>query len=83
MQGTGVQSLVQEDPTCHKPTKPVGHNYWTHVFQLLKLTRLEPVLHHKRNYRNETSTHHNEKWPSLAATRESPYAAVKIQHHQK
>ena len=22
-----VQSLVQEDPTCHRATKPVGHNY--------------------------------------------------------
>ena len=27
MQGTGVQSLVQEDPTCHGATKPVRHNY--------------------------------------------------------
>ena len=27
MQGTQVQSLVQEDPTCHGATKPVRHNY--------------------------------------------------------
>ena len=27
MQGTGVPSLVQEDPTCHEATKPVNHNY--------------------------------------------------------
>ena len=27
MQGTRVQSLVQEDPTCHGATKPVHHNY--------------------------------------------------------
>ena len=27
MQGTRVQALVQEDPTCHKATKPVHHNY--------------------------------------------------------
>ena len=83
MQGTGVQSLVREDPTCHKATKPVGHNYWTHMFQLLKLAHPEPVLHNKRNYRSEKSTHRNEKEPSLAATRESPYAAMKIQLHQK
>ena len=28
IQGTQVQSLVQEDPTCHGATKPVRHNYW-------------------------------------------------------
>ena len=27
MQGTQVQSLVQEDPTCHGAAKPVHHNY--------------------------------------------------------
>ena len=27
MQGTRVRALVQEDPTCHRETKPVGHNY--------------------------------------------------------
>ena len=25
--GTWVQSLIQEDPTCHRATKPVHHNY--------------------------------------------------------
>ena len=27
MQGTQVQALVQEDPTCRGATKPVRHNY--------------------------------------------------------
>ena len=27
MQGTQVQALVQEDPTCRRATKPVHHNY--------------------------------------------------------
>ena len=27
VQGTQVQALVQEDPTCHGATKPVCHNY--------------------------------------------------------
>ena len=27
MQGTRVQALVREDPTCHGTTKPVCHNY--------------------------------------------------------
>ena len=29
MQETWVQALVQEDPTCHRATKPVHHNYWS------------------------------------------------------
>ena len=37
MQGTWVQALVREDPTCHGATKPVRHNYWSCV--------LEPVSH--------------------------------------
>ena len=60
MQGTRVQALVQEDPTCCGATKPVCHNYWacaletTHhnywarVLQLLKPTRLEPVLRNEK-----------------------------------
>ena len=27
MQGTWVQALVREDPTCRGATKPVHHNY--------------------------------------------------------
>ena len=27
MQGTQVRSLVREDPTCHRATKPTSHNY--------------------------------------------------------
>ena len=37
MQGTRVQALVQEDPTCRGATKPVRHNYWACF--------LEPVSH--------------------------------------
>ena len=35
MQGTRVQALVWEDPTCHRATKPMHHNYWAHEPQLL------------------------------------------------
>ena len=50
MQGTRVRSLVQEDPTCCRATKPMHHNYWgcalepashncwAHALQLLKPT---------------------------------------------
>ncbi|KAJ8793859.1 hypothetical protein J1605_019123 [Eschrichtius robustus] len=27
MQGTRVRALVREDPTCHRATKPVRHDY--------------------------------------------------------
>ena len=33
MQKTWVQSLIQEDPTCCRATKPVCHNYWVCVPQ--------------------------------------------------
>ena len=29
VQDTRVPSLIQEDPTCRRATKPMGHNYWT------------------------------------------------------
>ena len=37
MQGTWVQALVWEDPTCHGATKPVLHNY--------RACALEPASH--------------------------------------
>ena len=39
MQGTQVRSLVWEDPTCHRATKLVRHNYWAYAPQLLKPMR--------------------------------------------
>ena len=33
---TQVKSLIQEDSTRHRTTKPVCHKYWAHVLQLLK-----------------------------------------------
>ena len=61
MQGTGVLSLVREDPTCHGATKPVRHNYWAHLPQLLKSVRLEPVLRNKRSHCDKTPAHHSEE----------------------
>ena len=60
MQGTRVQALVWEDPTCRGATKPAchnywacalepaSHNYWAHMSQLLKPARLEPMLHNEK-----------------------------------
>ena len=61
MQGTRVRALVREDPTCRGATKPVRHNYWARVPQLLKPTRLEPVLLNGRSHRNEKPVHRNEE----------------------
>ena len=43
MQGTWIWSLVQEDSTCCRATKPMRRNYWAHVSQLLKPRHLQPV----------------------------------------
>ena len=45
--------------------------------------RLEPMLYNKRSHRNEKPVQHNEEYPPLAATRESPHTAMKTQHSQK
>ena len=61
MQRTQIRSLVQEHSTCCGTSKPVCHNYWVSMLQLLKPTCLEPVLHNRGNHHNEKLTHHNEE----------------------
>ena len=73
MQGTWAQALVWEDPTCHRATKPMrhnywacalepmSHNYWAHTPQILKPMRPEPMLCNKRSYHNEKPAHCNEE----------------------
>ena len=61
MQGTQVRSSVQEDLTCLGANKPVCHNYWARVLELMscsyKTMRLEPVLCNKRSLYNEKPAH--------------------------
>ena len=45
--------------------------------------RPEPVLRNKRGHDSERPTHCDEKWPPLAATRESPRTETKTQHSHK
>ena len=47
-QGTQVWSLVWEDLTCRRATKPVCPNYWACMLELLKPLCLEPVLCNKK-----------------------------------
>ena len=42
MQGTWVQALVREDPTCRGATKPVRHNYWACALELREPQLLSP-----------------------------------------
>ena len=53
MQGTRVQALIREDPTCRGATKPVSQNY--------EPALLEPVLRNKRIHHNEKPTHRKEE----------------------
>ena len=59
MQDTRVPSLMWEDPSCWRATKPMGHNYsacalepescnyWVHVLQLLKPICPRSMFHNK------------------------------------
>ena len=80
-QETQVWSLVQEDPTCRRATKPMYHNYWACALEPTGLNywspfTLEPVFHNKRSAATWEE-------PLLAATRESPHAATKTRCNQK
>ena len=66
MQGTRVQALVREGPTCHGGTKPVRHSYWAWALEpashnYWSLHALGPVIHKKRSHLNEKTTHCNEE----------------------
>ena len=70
MQGTWVQSLVWDDPSCHRGTNPVHHNYWS-------LCALEAAL---LSMRSPYTTAREQ--PQLSKTRESLHAATKTQYSQ-
>ena len=70
MQGEPVQSLVQEDPTCHEAAKPVYPIYWDH----------EPTAYVQHQ---EKPIRRKQEWPPLAASGESPHKEMKTQLSQK
>ena len=70
MQGTWVQFLVQEGPTCHRTAKPMQQlnlcsRAW--VSQPLKSTHPELVLHNKRSHCDEKQEHHSKEQARFAA----------------
>ena len=67
-------------PTFYiRATKSAHHNSWACVLQRMKLMSLQPLLRKKRNHCKEKPVNHNEEWPALAATLESPCTALKTQ----
>ena len=91
MQGTQVQSLVQEDPTCCRATKaacvpqllsPCSRAHNPKQLSLRVATKpkcLEFVFHNKRSYLNEKSWRHNWRVAPAAAATESLSLVMKTQ----
>ena len=87
IQGTQVQALVREDPTCHGGTKPVrhnyrpcvlepaSHNYWGRVPQILKPALLEPGLRDKPLQREAHAPFTETK---ACAQQQRPNAAINL-----
>ena len=82
MQGTWVRAQVREDPTCCGATKPVSHNCWAHIPQLLQPACLEPVLCNKEKPLQWEARIPLQRVALLAATRESLCTATKTQRSQ-
>ena len=64
MQETWILSLVQEDPTCRRATKPPHHNYVACTLEPRSCNYWspwapEPVLSSKRSHCNKKLAHHN------------------------
>ena len=83
MQGTQVRSLVQEDPTRLRATKPVHHSCRAQALHPMKPECLEPVLGQKRSPISEKLPHGDREQPLLAEPRESLHKATETQHGQK
>ena len=56
-QGSQVQSLAGEDPTCHRAAKPVQHNRWAHTLRVLLCLELG----NKRSHRSEKPMRHSQR----------------------
>ena len=65
MQGTGVPSLVGEDPTCQGATMPVGHK--------TEPTRLKPLKNKKTDWNKRPSPQQDKplKWEALSPQQNS------------
>ena len=81
--GATVWSLVQEDPTCHRATKHMSHNYGAHGLQPLK-----PMCPRACVQQQEKPPQWEAGAPQWSVAPHSPqlekaHAATKTQHSQK
>ena len=81
MQGTQVQSPVQEDSTCHGTTKQGHHKYCAHAPQLLKSEHLGlySTIREAAAVRSPCS---ETEWFPFAPTGESPQKASEVEVSQ-
>ena len=94
MQGTRVWSLVREDPTCRRATKPMCHNYWActleptcHNYWARVPQRLKPPHPRARAPQREATATRSPR-TTMKSSPHSPqlekaHAATKTQHSQK
>ena len=75
MQGTRVQSLVWEDPTCWGASKPLSCNYWASVPRECAPNKEKWLKWGPQALPLEST--------QLTATRDSPHKATKTQWSQK
>ena len=54
--GNTVWSIIQEDPTCHRATKPMHHDYWAHGLGL-QAAATKPVCHNNWSLPVQEPTH--------------------------
>ena len=89
IQGTWVQSLVWEYPTCHGAAKPTSHNYWASTLESVSCNywaHTPQLLSSGSRTREATairSPHTATRVAPLATTRGRLLAATKTQHSQK
>ena len=80
MQGTRAWSLVREDSTCHRATKPMCCNYWACVPQLLKPAHSGACVLQLLKPTPRACAPQQEKPPQWEALTPQQSAAMKIQH---
>ena len=84
MQRTQVRSLVWGHPSCCRAAKPMGHNYWAQVPQLLKpACSRAGALKQEKPPQWEGRTLQLESCPHSPDLEKSPCKTTKTQHSQK
>ena len=82
VQGTEIWSLLWEDSTCRRVTKPMSHNYWAQELQLLSPHAATTEAQAPWSPCSATREAITIRSP-CTTTRESPYVATKTQASQK